>query len=85
MLITMLVAIMGVGTKKIILTLIFLKPITIFNKGFAYIKKNSCNLLLLRVIIIFVGTFKLLCFVIFDVFQILYFQLPVYKRTLEVV
>ena len=56
MLITVLVAIMGVGTKKIILTLIFLKPITIFNKGFAYIKKNSCNLLLLRVIIIFVGT-----------------------------
>ena len=54
MLVTVFVTVIEVEIKKIILTQIVLKPTIIFNECFAYIKKNLCNLLLLRKTFIFV-------------------------------
>ena len=46
---TVFVAVMGVkNKKKNILNQIILKPTIIFNKYLVYIKKFSCNLLLLK-------------------------------------
>ena len=47
---------MVVETKKFILTQVLSEPTIIANKCFAYIKKNSHNLLLLRETFIFVET-----------------------------